>query len=151
MKHFIVAAFAAAVLVGCASITQGTSQVLAFRIQPKEAICILTGVDDGELGSVSGTSNTIQVGKDKDDIVVQCRAPGYQQKTTRVVSRATTAGVTGVLLDFGITDMITGAMYAYPGDVTIVMDRDTAEAAKSVVGNMPVSAPAPAPLTLPAK
>jgi hypothetical protein len=35
------------------------------------------------------------------------------------VSGATGAGVTGVLLDFGITDMITGAMYRYPEDVTI--------------------------------
>jgi hypothetical protein len=143
MKQSIAALVAAVVLVGCASITQGTSQVLAFRIEPKDAICVLTRVDDGELGSVNGTSNTIQVGKDKDDIVVQCKAAGYHPKTTRLVSKATTAGVTGVLLDFGITDMITGAMYAYPADVTIVMDRDTAESQKTG-GAIPVSAPAPA-------
>lgn len=142
IKQSIAALAAAGVVVGCASITQGTSQVLAFRIEPKEATCVLTRVDDGELGSVSGTSNTIQVGKDKDDIVVQCKAPGYEPKTTRLVSRATTAGVTGVLLDFGITDMITGAMYAYPADITIVMDRQTAESQKTG-GAVPVSAPAP--------
>ena len=121
-----------AVLAGCASITQGTSQVLAFKIEPKEATCILTRVGDGELGSVSASSNTIQVGKDRDDIVIQCKAPGYQNKTTRLVSGATTAGVTGVLLDFGITDMITGAMYAYPTDVTIVMDKEVALIQKTV-------------------
>ena len=109
---------------GCASITQGTSQVLSFRIEPKEAVCVLTRVDDGELGSISAASNTIQVSKDKDDIIVQCKAPGYQHKTSRLVSKATTAGVTGVLLDFGITDMITGAMYSYPADVSIVMERE---------------------------
>lgn len=114
----------AIVIAGCASITQGTSQILSFRIDPKEAVCVLNRVDDGELGSVSATSNTIQVSKDKDDIIVQCKAPGYQSKTTRLVSKATTAGVTGVLLDFGITDMITGAMYAYPADISVVMEKE---------------------------
>ena len=119
-------AFGAVVILaaGCASITQGTSQVLSFKIDPKEAVCVLTRVDDGELGSITGTSNTIQVSKDKDDIIVQCKAPGYQDKTTQIVSKTTTAGVTGVLLDFGITDMITGAMYAYPADVSIVMEKE---------------------------
>ena len=109
---------------GCASISQGTSQTLLFKLEPQEAKCILNRTGDGELGSVSATSNTILVHKDKDDILVQCTAPGYAQKTTRVVSGATTAGVTGVLLDFGITDMITGAMYAYPTDVTVVMEKE---------------------------
>lgn len=114
----------AMVVSGCASITQGTSQVLTFRIEPKEAKCVLNRTGDGELGSVSSTLNTIQVGKDKDDIIIQCNAPGYRQKTTRLVSGASTAGVTGVLLDLGITDMITGAMYAYPTDVSIVMEKE---------------------------
>ena len=111
-------------LTGCASITQGTSQVLSFKLEPKEAKCVLSRTGEGELGSINTTSNTIQVHKDKDDILVQCTAPGYQQKTTRIVSAASTAGVTGVLLDFGITDMVTGAMYAYPTDVSIVMEKD---------------------------
>lgn len=115
-------------LTGCASITQGTSQTLSFKLEPKEAKCILSRTGEGELGSVSATSNTIQVQKDKDDILVQCTAPGYQQKTTRIVSAASTAGVTGVLLDFGITDMITGAMYAYPTDISVAMEKDTSAA-----------------------
>ena len=119
----------AAVLAGCASITEGTSQILSFKIDPKDATCVLTRVDDGELGSVRANSSTIRVSKDKDDIVIQCEAPGYQSKTIRLVSKATTAGVTGMLLDFGITDMITGAMYAYPTEVSIAMDKEVAEAA----------------------
>lgn len=112
-------------LTGCASVTQGTSQTLSFKLEPKEAKCILSRTGDGELGSVSSSSNTILVHKDKDDIIVQCSAPGYPQKTTRIVSGATTAGVTGVMLDFGITDMITGAMYAYPADINIVMEKES--------------------------
>ena len=37
------------------------------------------------------------------------------------MSGATGAGVTGVLLDFGITEMNTGAVYRYPEEVTIAL------------------------------
>lgn len=106
-------------LTGCATITQGTQQAISFKLEPKDTICEVSRVGDGKLGRISSTSSTLYVGKDKDDILVVCNAPGYEQSTTKVVSGATGAGVTGVLLDFGITDMITGAMYRYPEDVTI--------------------------------
>jgi hypothetical protein len=104
---------------GCATITQGTQQAISFKLEPKDTICEVSRVGDGKLGRISSTSSTLYVGKDKDDILVVCNAPGFEQSTTKVVSGATGAGVTGVLLDFGITDMITGAMYRYPEDVTI--------------------------------
>ncbi|TFW69650.1 hypothetical protein C3Y98_12520 [Methylotenera oryzisoli] len=110
---------------GCATISQGTQQLITFKLEPKEAVCEVSRVGDGKLGSISGKSNIIQVGKDKDDIVVVCNAEGYAQSTTKIVSGATGAGVTGVLLDLGITDMITGAMYRYPEDVTIVLVPET--------------------------
>jgi hypothetical protein len=68
-----------------------------YKLEPKETKCVLSRTGDGELGSVSATSNTILVHKDKDDIMVQCSAPGYAQKTTRIVSGASTAGVTALL------------------------------------------------------
>lgn len=108
---------------GCATITQGTQQAISFKLEPKDTICEVSRVGDGKLGRVSSSSSTLYVGKDKDDIIVVCNAPGYEQSTTKVVSGATGAGVTGVLLDFGITDMITGAMYRYPEDVTISLSR----------------------------
>lgn len=106
-------------LTACATITQGTQQAISFKLEPKDTICEVSRVGDGKLGRISSTSSTLYVGKDKDDILVVCNAPGFEQSTTKVVSGATGAGVTGVLLDFGITDMITGAMYRYPEDVTI--------------------------------
>ena len=115
---------AASILVsmtGCATITQGTQQAISFKLEPKDAICEVSRVGDGKLGRVSSSSSTIFVGKDKDDIIIVCNAVGYEQSTTKVVSGATGAGVTGVLLDFGITDMITGAMYRYPEEVTIAL------------------------------
>lgn len=113
-------------VVGCASITKGTSQTLIFNLEPRDARCTLTRDGDGEIGSISGNNNTATVGKDKDDIVVKCNAPGYAQKTLRLTSSAETAGVVGgVFLDLGITDMVTGAMWSYPNTTTISLDKCT--------------------------
>ena len=123
------AAVAFLALAGCATLTEGTSQVLTFNLEPQEAVCVLTRVDDGELGTVNGDANTVRIGKDKDDIVIRCSAPGYRPKTVRLESHATAAGETGVLIDFGLTDMMTGAMYAYPPEVTVTLERDAGAAA----------------------
>ncbi len=123
----IVLLIVAVSLVGCASITKGTSQTIIFNIEPKGATCVATRDGDGEIGSVSTSNNTLKVSKDKDDIVVKCSAPGYKQKVTRLVSKTETAGVVGgAFIDLGITDMMTGAMWAYPNDVSIVLEKEGA-------------------------
>ena len=121
MRRAAIAVAGLALVAGCATITEGTSEVVAFQLQPKEAVCVLSRDGDGKLGAVGGGATTIQVSKDKDDIVVECEAPGYRVATTRVASHATKAGLAGALIDFGITDMLTGAMYAYPTEVSIVL------------------------------
>lgn len=143
-KNTLAIAIGAFGLAGCASITQGTTQTMIFSLDPKQARCTLTRDGDGELGTVTGNQNTITVGKDKDDIVVSCRAEGYENKTMRLVSSTQTAGVVGgVFLDLGITDMITGAMWKYPGDVSIVMELIKATTSPSA------AAPVPAPAITP--
>jgi hypothetical protein len=121
LKSLLLISSLVSLLPACATITQGTQQAISFKLEPKDTICEISRVGDGKLGRVSTSSSTLFVGKDKDDIVVVCNASGYEQSTTKVVSGATGAGVTGVLLDFGITDMITGAMYRYPEEVTIAL------------------------------
>jgi hypothetical protein len=111
-------------LAGCASITQGTSQVLTFNLEPKEIICQATRDGDGTLGSITYQNPTLNVSKDKDDIIVSCKADGYKPKVIKIASSATTAGVTGVMLDFGITDMITGAMYKYADSHNIALEKE---------------------------
>ena len=110
---------------GCASITQGTSQTIIFNIEPKGTTCTASRDGDGEIGSLSTSNNTLKVSKDKDDIVVKCSAQGYKQKVIRLVSKTQTAGVLGgAVLDLGITDMVTGAMWAYPNDVSISLEKE---------------------------
>jgi hypothetical protein len=112
------------ILTGCASITQGTSQVLTFNLEPKGIICQATRDGDGTLGSITYQNPTLNVSKDKDDIIVSCKSDGYKPKTIKIASSATTAGVTGVLIDFGITDMVTGAMYKYPDSHNIALEKE---------------------------
>jgi len=132
---------AIAALSGCASITQGTTQTLIFTMEPTQARCSLTRDGDGELGTVSGSRNTITVSKDKDDIVIACHAEGYEPKTMRLVSSAQAAGIVGgAFLDLGVTDLITGAMWKYPGEVSIVMDPTQAGSAHTTKNSRPVPA-----------
>ena len=111
------------ILTNCASITQGTNQVISFSIDPIEAKCSIVNKDNATVGTVSGKSNLLQVSKGAGDLIASCTADNHEPSTTRIVSTAQTAGVIGIAIDFGITDMITGAMWKYPEHVAIVMDK----------------------------
>jgi len=123
MLKVITFAAVAVTLAGCASITKGTQQTLIFNLEPEQTRCVLTRDGDGEIGSITTKNSTLTVGKDKDDIIVKCNADGYQQKVIRLTSSAETAGVVGVALDLGITDMITGAMWSYPNQTNIALEK----------------------------
>ena len=123
MKIYYKFAIFLPLIAGCASITQGTSQVISFTIDPQEAKCSVVNKDNATLGTVSGKSNLLQVSKGSGDLIATCSADGYETKTTRIVSSTQTAGVIGVAIDLGITDMLTGAMWKYPDHVSIVMDK----------------------------
>ena len=112
-------------LQGCASITQGTSQTILFNLEPRETTCVATRDGDGQLGSITVSNNSLSVSKDKDDIVVTCRAPGYKQASVRLTSSTQAAGVVGgIFLDLGVVDMMTGAMWKYPESTNISLERD---------------------------
>ena len=121
MNKFIIL-LTAFVFTSCASITQGTNQLLAFSITPVEATCTVTSDGGGQVGSVSGTINMLQVAKDNSDLLVNCVAKGYKSRITRLVSSTQTAGIIGVTLDLGIVDMLTGAMWKYPDHTTIILE-----------------------------
>jgi PBP1b-binding outer membrane lipoprotein LpoB len=122
-KIYLSLSFFALFLSGCASITQGTTQVISFSIDPQEAKCAVVNKDNATLGTVSGKANLLQVSKGSGDLIANCTAEGYEQKTTRIVSSTQTAGVLGVAIDLGIVDMLTGAMWKYPDHVSIAMDK----------------------------
>lgn len=122
MRYYLIV-FITVIFTGCASLTQGTTQLLTFTIDPEEATCKVITDDGTTMGRISGKANIIQVAKDNSDILVQCSAEGYRDSTTRLRSSTQTAGVVGVAIDLGITDMLTGAMWKYPDQTTIVLEK----------------------------
>ena len=124
MNKTLVALVVLTALSGCASITQGTNQVISFNIEPRDGVCSVANKDGGTIGTVTGRSNLLQVSKGAGDLVANCSADGYKNYTTRLVSSTQTAGVLGIAIDFGIVDMLTGAMWKYPENVSIVLEKD---------------------------
>ena len=117
MKYTL-STFLIVLLSSCASLTQGTSQLITIDIVPKEATCALYDTD-GEIMTISGGSNMLQIAKNNSDILIDCSADGFKSSVTRLRSTAETAGVVGVVIDFGLVDMLTGAMWKYPSNVSI--------------------------------
>jgi hypothetical protein len=119
----VLAVLSASFLSGCASISDGTSQTVVFNLSPKETRCVISR-EGTQLGTVNGRQNTLTIGKGAKDVLVNCSAEGHEDATHRLVSKTQTAGVVGgAFLDLGITDMITGAMWKYPNDITIVLEK----------------------------
>ena len=127
MKHAVVITTAFSLLTllsGCASITQGTTQNLAFSIDTPGASCQVAREGDGLLGTVTFDSSAINVSKDKDDIVITCNAPGHLEKVVRLVSEADPISlIGGFILDGGIVDAITGAAWIYPLETKIALEQ----------------------------
>lgn len=115
-------------LAACASIVEGTDQTVNMQVSPDTAVCKLS-----QKGSVIATidkgGGQVQVPKSRDDISVDCDAPGYDRQTVNIESSASGWGVVGCfLIDLCITDYSTGALNKYPKSITIKL-RQTALAA----------------------
>lgn len=148
MLKTFAAALAASLIAGCASLTDGTEQTVVIDVTPREATCVASR-GGTELSSFSGRNPTITMSKGARDVLIECRAPGYDTKVNRLVSSTKGAGmVSFMLLDLGITDMITGAMWKYPSNSSILLQRsiDPSTGAESVAPKVAVVAVAK-PLT----
>lgn len=130
-------------IAGCASVTQGTSQTVSFVLSPTHATCSVVRDGEGELGALTRSQRSLTVSKDKDDLVLTCQAAGHATKVQRVRSTTQTEGVMSFMfLDLGITDMITGAMWAYPAVVSVALEPLEGQAAPSLTAAQSVAAPA---------
>jgi hypothetical protein len=134
MKNISLISILALILSGCASLTQGTSQTLVFNIEPKETRCLVSRDGDGQIGIVTQSQNILHVSKDKDDIFVNCKADGYKPFLLKITSSASGAGVAGVAIDLGVVDLMTGAMWRYPDQHNIFLDKQ--ENSVPPVGNV---------------
>ena len=110
---------------GCASIVEGTDQPIRVSLSPRTATCTVTREGE-QVASVSRDNQTIRVGKSKNDLDIECRAPGYLTENLSVESSASGWGVVGcIFIDLCITDYSTGALNKYPKEITIALTPET--------------------------
>lgn len=104
MKTLIIATLA---LSGCATITNGTRQDITFAV-PEHQVCAVSRVD-GILGSVQASSPTITVERNRHPITLDCG-----DSVTVYEPSINAAGYTSIgLIDFGLVDFATGALWSY--------------------------------------
>ncbi len=118
----------AALMGGCSSITQGTTQEIFVNTTPAGANCTLSrnGV---QLNGVSNTPGGVTVDKTKHDIIITCNKAGYQEATYYNNSGwESGSGAAGIALDVVLTlgvssaiDSATGADNRYESPVNITM------------------------------
>lgn len=95
-------------LQGCATVTEGTKQNITFKNLPESGCQV-------QEAFVTPNWNTIPVQKSKDDLVIACK--DFEKVIPSKVSKNGLVGA--ALLDFGIVDSITGAMWLYPSEVNL--------------------------------
>lgn len=130
MRFLAVIAFCA-VLGGCATITEGTTQDIRVEVVPESGTCLL--IRKGEtIGASTPERRIVTVSKESADIEFKCSAAGYQDKDELLSSALSSATVVSFfLLDLGLVDAATGAWKKYPDRLTVVLQ--------------PIAKPAPAP------
>ncbi|MBN8955255.1 MAG: hypothetical protein J0H17_01435 [Rhizobiales bacterium] len=106
---------------GCATIVEGTTQPIRVEANAPNFRCQVSR--NGEmLGESTSQQPMVTVSKSKDDLMISCAAPGYQERAETLSSNLSSATVASFfLLDFGIVDAATGAWKKYPDRITLLL------------------------------
>jgi hypothetical protein len=146
LKSIAALAFAGAALSGCASIVEGTTQIIAVTSVPQDgAKCVLTSSEGTYYVTTPGNAT---VHKTKHNLDVVCKLDGFKDLHGVIESHfnGATAGniIAGGIIGVGI-DAATGANYNYPTKFEVTME--PADAAPVAEGSAPptVTNPTPAP------
>lgn len=111
-----------ALLSGCASIFDGTTQQITVNTTPSGARCTFWK-NGGLVGDVPSTPGSTVIRKSKDDLFIVCDKPGYASAT--FVNRSGLAMATFAnILTGGLAwalDSSRGADNKYQGDVTLAL------------------------------
>ena len=118
-KIIALIAFISSGLMGCASMIQGVNQNIKFEMEPPKTQCILYDESGLLVAARIFNADEVQVSKGSADLLANCSAQGYQDLKIQIRSTVQPIGIVEILIDFGITDMLTGAMWAYPDKVFV--------------------------------
>lgn len=123
LKHFLILAVTAFLCVlfgGCATITQGTTQLVQVNSTPQGANCRLTR--ESQLLTEVQTPQAVTVPRSVHDVNVACRLPDGR-KGNAVLKTTLTPMVAGNILVGGVigagVDAASGAMNEYPNAITV--------------------------------
>ena len=102
----------------CASLIEGTDQVVNFSISPKTGTCEIKQKGKA-LGILKDGGGSIRVSKSFTALIADCIAPGMVREKFKFYSSPSSWGIAGCLLDLCITDHTTGAFNKYQEEVSI--------------------------------
>ena len=102
----------------CASIIEGTDQVVDFSISPETVTCEIKQKDK-TLATLKDGGGSIRVSKSFTALTADCVAPGMVRKKFKFDSSPSGWGIAGCLLDLCIIDHTTGAFNKYQEEVSI--------------------------------
>jgi hypothetical protein len=126
---------------GCATVVSGTSQTIAITTPPATgAICTLTG-GDGEHAQVS-TPGVVTVPRSKNDLLIDCKKPGWKEATGTIPSHFAGATLGNVLIGgvvgVGI-DAASGAANHYSRAFRVPMTKDDKQPKQAKSPAMPAA------------
>ena len=81
--HVVTLSVCALWISGCATVVKGTDESVTLLTDPPGAVCDLER-EGTTIGAVNPTPGTIEVDRDKDDIMVTCRLDDYEETTNNV-------------------------------------------------------------------
>ena len=102
----------------CASLIEGTDQVVNFSISPKTGTCEIKQKGKA-LGILKDGGGSIRVSKSFTALTADCIAPGMVRESFKFDSSPSSWGIAGCFLDLCITDHTTGAFNKYQEEVSI--------------------------------
>ncbi len=111
---------------GCSTIVNGTNQAVKFNTGSVNAAkCTVTGGSDNAVNIDFVSPAEISIPRSKKALNIKCNKAGYAETTKTVNSKleGSTGGniLAGGVIGVGV-DALTGAMYKYPGTISIIME-----------------------------
>jgi hypothetical protein len=140
--NYIAVIACAILLVACATITEGTTQVVAIDTPGvPEALCTITTQSGPQIVTTPGT---VSLKKGADPLPISCTKECYVNGQSIIASQAEemAAGnvIFGGVIGLGV-DAASGALHKYPSQVTVAMSPDPACRAPQPYYNRPPPPP----------
>jgi hypothetical protein len=121
--RLLAVAFVATQLAACATVVEGTDDLVSFETTPPGARCLVDR-DGARIGTVDAAPGSLKLSKSKNALTVTCDKAGQLTVTEQVESEFTGSTFGNILLGGGIgliVDAASGANNRYPNPVKLLL------------------------------